>query len=125
MKLMPTPRARLGALGESLARRMLQAKGYAIVQTNYRCRWGEIDIVAKQGEELVFVEVRTRSGPEFGAPEESLTQPKTARLISTVESYLQSLTQVPDNWRIDLVSVRMGNGRKLQSIRHLENVVEQ
>ena len=120
---MSTHRARLGSLGESLARRMLEGKGYVIVETNYRCRWGEIDIVAQQGQELVFVEVRTRSGDDMGTPEESLTRLKTGHLIAAAETYLQSLPEVPANWRIDLVSVRMA-GVKLQSIRHLENAVE-
>ncbi len=120
---MSTHRARLGRLGESLARRMLQAKGYVIVETNYRCRWGEIDIVAQQGPELVFVEVRARSGDDMGTPEESLTRAKVDHLIAAAETYLQSLDHVPDSWRIDLVSVRMSGGQ-LQSIRHLENAVE-
>ena len=103
---------------------MLRAKGYAILSTNYRCRWGEVDIIAQRNSELVFVEVRTRSGPALGTPEESLTAAKARRLIATAETYLQSLETPPADWRIDLVSVRVSNGRRLESVQHLENVVE-
>ena len=121
---MPSPRAKLGSWGESLACRMLRAKGYAILSTNYRCRWGEVDIIAQRNSELVFVEVRTRSSPALGTPEESLTAAKARRLIATAETYLQSLETPPAAWRIDLVSVRVSNGRRLESVQHLENVVE-
>ncbi len=95
---MPSPRAKLGSWGEALACRMLRAKGYAILTTNYRCRWGEVDIIAQQNGELVFVEVRTRSGPALGTPEESLTAAKARRLIATAETYLQSLEAAPADW---------------------------
>ena len=70
---MPTARSRLGALGEGVAGEYLEAKGYEIVATNYRCQWGEVDIIARDGDCLAFVEVRTRRSQEFGAPEESLS----------------------------------------------------
>lgn len=59
------------------------------METNYRCRWGEVDIVAMDGDELVFVEVRTRSGGQFGTPEESITPSKRQRLVATAQYYLQ------------------------------------
>ena len=54
-----------------------------LLDANYRCRWGEVDIVAQEGDELVFVEVRTRRGAEYGTPEESVTAAKARRLIVT------------------------------------------
>lgn len=54
---MPTPRTKLGTRGEELAQRLLKDQGYLILETNYRCPWGEIDIVAQDGNELVFVKV--------------------------------------------------------------------
>ena len=59
---MTTPRGRLGRWGEEHARRYLEGKGYTVSATNYRSRWGEVDIVAQQGELLIFVEVKTRRG---------------------------------------------------------------
>jgi putative endonuclease len=73
----------LGRWGEGHARRYLEDKGYTVLATNYRCRWGEVDIVVHGGEELVFVEVKTRRGSLLGAPEESVTAAKTRRLIAT------------------------------------------
>ena len=66
-----------------MAGRFLQEKGYRLLDANYRCRWGEVDIVAQEGDELVFVEVRTRRWAEYGAPEESATEAKDRWLIAT------------------------------------------
>ena len=66
-----------------MAGRFLQEKGCRLLDANYRCRWGEVDIVAQEGDELVFVEVRTRRGAEYGTPEESVTAAKSRRLIAT------------------------------------------
>lgn len=121
---MPTSRTKLGDWGENVAHRMLQGKGYAILDTKYRCRWGEIDIVAQEGDELVFVEVRTRSGPEYGAPEESVTRAKVRRLVATAQNYVQNQGDDSVNWRIDLVSVRTGRIGNLPSIVHLQYAVQ-
>ena len=82
---MSTPRIRLGNRGEQLARQYLQEQGYRILATNYRCSWGEIDIVAQEESEIVFVEVRTRRSAEFGTPEESLTPAKAQHLIASAQ----------------------------------------
>ena len=74
---MTTPQGRLGRWGEDQARRFLEGKGYTVSYTKYRSRWGEVDIVAQQGELLVFVEVKTRWGAEFGTAEESVTATKS------------------------------------------------
>ena len=66
-----------------MAGRFLQEKGYRLLDANYRCRWGEVDIVAQEGDESVFVEVRTRRGAEYGTPVESVTAAKARRLIAT------------------------------------------
>ncbi|HEU0021202.1 MAG TPA: YraN family protein [Dehalococcoidia bacterium] len=121
---MPNSRRKLGNWGEEIAYRMLQGKGYAILNTNYRCRWGEIDIVAREGDELVFVEVRTRSSPEYGTPEESVTRAKVRRLVATAQDYLQKQGGGPVSWRIDLVSVRTGPTGNLPGIDHLQNAVQ-
>ena len=91
--------------------------------TNYRSRWGEIDIVAQQGEELVFIEVRTRRGDAFGTPEESVTPAKSRRLIATAQDYLQTHGLEQSQWRIDLVSIRLDVAGKLLGVNHLEHAV--
>ena len=120
---MPRSRAGLGNRGEELARRFLADKGFNILETNYRCRRGEVDIVARSGDELVFVEVRTRSGNAFGSPEESVTEGKARRLADTAQTFLQEREMEEAAWRIDLVAVRV-DSRGNAEISHLENAVE-
>ena len=121
---MSTSRVRVGKLGEELAGRFLRERGYQILTTNYRCRQGEVDIVAKDGEEVVFVEVRTRRSQSFGTPQESLTRPKVRRLVATCQDYLQGYGGADTNWRIDLVSVRLDQGNRLEDIDHLRHAVQ-
>jgi putative endonuclease len=121
---MPTPRTQLGTRGEELARRFLQQNGYEILECNYRCRWDEIDIVAQDGDEVVFLEVRSRRSADYGTPEESLTAAKLRRLLATAQHYLQQRGQGEINWRIDLVSVRLGRDYRLQRIEHLKHAVQ-
>ena len=121
---MTTSRDRLGRWGESHARRYLEGKGYTVSATNYRCRWGEVDIVAQQGEEIVFIEVRTRRGAAFGTPEESVTAAKSRRLAATAQHYLESKGLEQSQWRVDLVSIHLDVGGKLLEVNHLENAVE-
>lgn len=115
----------VGNIGERLARNHLEAKGYRIVASNYRCRWGEVDLVARDGPAWVFVEVRTRRGDAYGAPEESLTLDKAQRLMQTAQHFLGELQggSAESEWRIDLVAIRLGPGRRVLDIRHLKNVV--
>ena len=120
---MATPRGRLGRWGEEHARRYLEGKGYTVSETNYRSRWGEVDIVSRLGEELVFVEVKTRRGIAFGTPEESLTAAKSQRLIATAQDYLQKNGLEQSRWRIDLISIHLDETGKLLEVNHLENAV--
>jgi putative endonuclease len=96
-----------GKLGEELARTELKKKGYKIIGTNYRCRRGEIDIVARQQDCLVFIEVRAKTGTAYGSPEESVTPQKKQRLVSAAMDYLNSHQGLPENWRIDFVAVEL------------------
>lgn len=94
-----------GRMGENLASQALRKKGYRIIERNYRCRFGEIDIVASTGGCLVFVEVRSKTGSTFGTASESLTAGKKQRLTAAAMSYLESHDNLPENWRIDFVGV--------------------
>ncbi len=116
----------VGHVGERLARVHLEAKGYRILDANYRCPWGEVDLVAQDGPIYAFVEVRTRRGGAYGSPEESLVSGKAQRLMLTAQHYLErhDLDSAETSWRIDLVAIRLGPGRRVLSIRHLENVVQ-
>ena len=120
---MATPRGRLGRWGEEHARRYLEGKGYTVSETNYRSRWGEVDIVALQRGELVFVEVKTRRGIAFGTPEESITAAKSQRLIATAQDYLQKNGLEQSRWRIDLISIHLDETGKLLEVNHQDNAV--
>ena len=121
---MPSARSRRGTLGEQAARRHLEGQGYRVLDTNYRCRWGEVDIVAQDGDTLVFVEVRTRRHLTFGAPQESLSKGKIARLTATSDAYLQERQPLPAHWRIDLVAVLMAQNDVVTEIQHVPNAIE-
>lgn len=113
-----------GILGEKLAKDFLKKKGYRILETNYRCHEGEIDIVARQNEYLVFVEVRTKSNLDFGTPEESITATKMRHLERAADHYKQNHVNSPANWRIDLVAVELDASNKLKRIDIIENAIE-
>ena len=115
-------RKRLGQRGEDLAAAHLQERGYAVRERNWRCTAGEIDIVAVDGDCLVFVEVRTRRGQEYGTPEESVTPAKQAKLVVVAQTYLQRRSWDGD-WRIDVVAVEMTSGGKLLRVELIKNAV--
>ena len=117
------PRIRLGALGEQAARGHLERAGFSVLDTNYRCPHGEIDIVARDGDAVVFVEVRTRRGGSFGTPEESITAGKARRLIAAAQTYLQTRDGLPPHWRIDLVAVEVDSRGRIARIERTENAV--
>jgi putative endonuclease len=112
-----------GRLGENLAQDFLSKKGFSIIDTNYRCPEGEIDIVARQDDCLVFIEVRTKSSLVFGSPEESVTQAKKKRLIAAAQHYRQHHDHLPELWRIDFVAVELNHKAKPIRIELIENAV--
>jgi len=114
-----------GAAGEKIAGQYLVKKGYRILAKNYTCRLGEIDIVAACGNELVFVEVRTKTGSTFGSPEESVTRTKQRKLANMAQYYLKANPGSPEDYRIDVIAVMLGPGGKPAGIKHIPNAVEQ
>jgi putative endonuclease len=112
-----------GILGERLAQDFLKKRSYRILETNYRCPQGEIDIVARHKEFLVFIEVRTKTSLEFGSPEESITQTKKAKIKASAAHYQQTHKNLPQLWRIDMVAVELDQKGKLSRIELIENAV--
>jgi putative endonuclease len=84
-----------GARAELIAAEYLRRHGLALVQSNYRCRFGEIDLILRDGETLVFAEVRQRSRGDFGGAAASIDQHKQQRLILTAQHYLASSPRLP------------------------------
>ncbi len=112
-----------GIQGEKLARDFLKKRGYRILETNYRCPQGEIDIVAKHKDSLVFIEVRTKTSLEFGSPEESITPTKKERMRAAAFHYQQTHNNLPPLWRIDLVAIELDQKGKTSRIELIENAV--
>ena len=117
-------RQETGRLGEIAARRRLEALGYAIRGVNVRAGQGEIDIVADESGDIVFVEVRTRRSRRLGTPEESITPSKRERLLTAAQRYLQSTDAENRNWRIDIVAVELDRNDGIARLSVLKNAVE-
>lgn len=84
-----------GALAEQLAAQYLQQQGLKLLQTNYSCRFGEIDLILQDGNTHVFVEVRLRSSAAFGGAAASIDARKQAKLVRTAQHYLSGFRQLP------------------------------
>ena len=115
-------RQALGRRGEDLAATHLAAKGYEILARNWRCESGELDLVARDRNCLVMVEVRTRRGQKLGTPEESVTTAKQARLVALGQAYVQETGWLGD-WRIDVIAIEMDRRGRLLRLEHYENAV--
>lgn len=95
----------IGLYGENLAVAHLESLGMVVLERNYRCRFGEIDIVARDGSTLVICEVKTRSSVTHGTPFEAVTGQKAARLRRLAQHWLEDHDVNPPSIRIDVVSV--------------------
>lgn len=114
----------IGILGERVAGDFLRNNGYEIVERNYRCPEGEVDIICRHEDMLVFVEVRTKTSYIYGSAQESITRTKMERLRQVAEHYMQDNEQLPVNHRIDVIAIRLAPDGNLSHIEHIENAVE-
>jgi putative endonuclease len=115
-------RLAVGRHGEELALRHLIGLGHELVERNWRCEVGEVDLVTQDAECLTFVEVRTRRGKKMGTPEESITPSKQARLMALGEAYVQA-HEWHGEWRIDVVAIELDRSGRLLRLDHYENAV--
>ena len=97
-----------GTVAEDLALRYLEARGLSLVTRNFRCRVGELDLIMRDGEQLVFVEVRSRRHNRYGTPAESITRTKQQRLLRAAALYLQRQRLDPP-CRFDVVAIGPGD----------------
>ena len=107
----------MGARGEALAARHLKRLGYRILERNYRCALGEIDLIAIEGDTLVFVEVKTRSTVAFADPQESVGRAKQMKLVRAARHYLAGRGAQDSPSRFDVLTVVWPEGGK-PSIEH-------
>jgi putative endonuclease len=116
-------KADLGVWGERLAEGHLKSKGYRILGRRWKVLEGEIDLVAKDGEEIVFVEVKTRSSKAFGEPEHAITPAKRSRLRLAAWAYLEAHDLLDAPWRIDVIAIEGSSAGELRRLDHYENAV--
>lgn len=109
----------MGKLAEDLASQELAKKGYQIIKRNFQNRFGEIDIIAKQKNVLVFVEVKAKTGDNFGMPEEMVGRGKLGKIraMATIYNHGKEV-----NCRIDVIAVVLDESGNLQRLTHYENV---
>jgi len=100
-------RKRTGEKGEDIACDYLRSRGYRIVERNYRCPLGEIDIVARDGDAIVFVEVKSRKSEEFGDPQLAVGMEKQKKVSRISLTYLKNKDLYPCNARFDVVAIKM------------------
>lgn len=109
----------VGSKAEEYAARALIKKGYAIVKRNFSNRFGEIDIIAKDGETLVFVEVKAKTGNRFGTPEEMVSKWKLNQIRKMAEIYMEG-KNLP--CRIDVIAILLDPASELLRLTHYQNV---
>ncbi|HEX6249470.1 MAG TPA: YraN family protein [Nocardioidaceae bacterium] len=114
-------RSTLGAYGEALAARHLGDQGMVVLDRNWRCELGEVDLVLRDGHVLVFCEVKTRSSLAYGTPLEAVTEQKAARLRRLAARWLADHGVRPRDLRIDLVGVLVPAGGRPQ-VDHVRGV---
>lgn len=112
----------LGRKGEELAEGYLKKEGYRILRKNYRCPLGEIDLVAKDRSETVFIEIKTRSSVEFGEPEEAIGHRKKRKLFQVAQYFLKETGLEDLEIRFDAISILLGERGRLEELRHLQGI---
>ena len=110
----------IGQYGESIAIEYLDKLGYQILETNWRFKRAEIDIIAKKAETLVFIEVKTRTYTFYGQPEDSIDASKEAFIIDAAQRYME---KIGHNWevRFDIISIILAKNKKLEKISHFKD----
>lgn len=111
----------VGRLGEKLAAEFLKKRGAKVIGHNFYTRFGELDLIAQLGDELLFCEVKTRTSVEYGFPELAVNQSKLEHLIKAAEIYLAE-KQWTGFWRLDTIAVQLDPAKRLAKIRWFKNV---
>lgn len=114
-------KGKIGKLGEKKAVDYLRKK-FNIIATNYRTKVGEIDIIAKKGETIIFIEVKSRTSDLKGKPYEAVTSSKIKHLQRAINYYLSQNKLYPSSWRIDVVSIEFASNLTVKKLQHFENI---
>lgn len=114
-------RHEIGKIGEDLAVKYLQQRNYKIIERNFECRQGEIDIIAIDKNELVFIEVKTRTSIKYGKPAESVNEIKQKHLIKAVKYYLYSRHLENEFVRIDVIEIYLYKNK--YRVNHIKQII--
>lgn len=111
-----------GKLGEDIAVHYLKQNGYVILDRNFECRQGEIDIIALDKKEIVFIEVKTRTSNKYGAPSEAVNKIKQKHMLQTIKYYLYIRNLSDEFIRIDVIEVYINNN--VYKVNHIKQAFE-
>ena len=109
-------------LGEEIARKYLEEKGYKIIEQNYRTKYSEIDLIVKKGGVLIFVEVRAKRGELFGSPEDSINKKKLKKIYFNADNYVK-IKNYKGQFRIDAVCIVLNLDNSVKRLGHYENII--
>ena len=117
-------RLNIAKTGESLAAAHLKARGYDILERNYRAVRGEIDLIAQDGDFIVFVEVKTRRSLKFGLPQAAVTTQKQRQISKVASAYLQAKNLFDAPCRFDVIAIHLSAQLKLLKLEQIESAFE-
>jgi len=113
----------VGKIGEEMALSYLKEKGYQLLEKNFYCRWGEIDLIFKKEDKIIFVEVKTRVGDKKGKPYEAVNFYKIKDLKRAINFYLLKKNYVQYKLSLEIVSVVLNSDLSLKEIKHFSEVI--
>lgn len=116
-------RQQLGRYGENLAAQFLERQGFQIIDRNFQTRWSEIDLIARRGQSIHFIEVKTRLVRDYGEPEEAIHRFKKRHLLGAAKMYVAGHELPVGNYQIDSVSILINQFTRKANIRYFSNIV--
>jgi putative endonuclease len=120
---MRSSRQRIGFWGEELAAEKLRGEGFTILAQNVRTPYGELDLIARRDNLIVFVEVKTRTSKSFGQPEDAVTWRKRDHILQSIDHYLQDHPELDCDWRVDVAAIQGRPGGREADIVWFENAL--
>jgi putative endonuclease len=116
--------SRIARIGEQAARLHLEQAGYEILEANWHCPYGELDLVAECGHRLVIIEVKARTGDRYGRGEEAVTRAKLTKVERATWTYLESQGWLDRDWRLDVIAVQCAPDGRVMALEHYEDVLQ-
>ena len=114
----------IGALGEEISETHLKSLGYRILDKNFKCKCGEIDLIAMHKDYICFIEVKTRYGIDFGIPAESVTSYKQRKIYKTAQVYILKKNIINTNFRFDVLEVMLNRANNDFLVNHIKDAFQ-